>query len=317
MKDLFDYVDCNSFPDRDFKRTKSKDLSAKPFVQWVGGKRQLLAKYEEMFPAEYGNYFEPFAGGAAVFFWQYSKFGDTKQYTLSDMNKELVIAYNTVKNDPETLVEYLEKLNNKHTKEFFYHVRNIDRTKTGNMKYKKQFDICSTLNDVSIAARFIYMNKTCFNGIYRVSGDGMFNVPIGKTLKKDFVDKEKILACSKALQNVDIVHESYANVANKAQEGDLVFFDPPYEPVSKTSSFTEYTTDGFSFENQKELKDIFQQLVDKGCNVLLSNSVNEKILDLYKEHRVELFEVNRNLNSKADKRKNSAKEILAIGKKNV
>ncbi len=317
MKDLFDYVQYNDFPNREFKRAKAKDLSSQPFVQWVGGKRQLLSKYEEFFPADYGNYFEPFAGGAAVFFWQYAKFGDTKKYILSDMNKELVITYNIIKEQPLALVEYLERLNRKHTKEFFYHVRNIDRIKVGNMKYEKQFDICDTLDKLSIAARFVYLNKTCFNGIYRVSSDGMFNVPIGKTLKKDVVNKQKILACSKALQNAEIVHESYVTVLNKAQENDLVFFDPPYEPVSKTSSFTEYTTGGFSFENQKELKDIFGKLVDKGCKVLLSNSVSEKIIDLYKDYRIETFDVNRNLNSKADKRKNSAKEILAIGEKNV
>lgn len=313
LKDLFEMVETENYPDREFKKTKANDTNSQPFVQWVGGKRQLLSKYQQFFPEEYGDYYEPFAGGAAVFFWQYSKFDNTKQYCLSDMNQELVISYNVIKNNPYILIEYLEKLNQKHSKEFFYHVRNIDRVKLGNQKYQKVFDICDTLNAVSIAARFIYLNKSCFNGIYRVSGDGTFNVPIGKTLKKDLVNKEKILSCSKALQNVQILHESYKNVVNKAKENDLVFFDPPYEPVSKTSSFTDYTTEGFSFDEQANLKQVFDQLCDKGCKVLLSNSVNEKIIDLYKKYKVEVFEVNRNLNSKSDKRKNSAKEILVIG----
>ena len=315
MKKLFDLLDPTSYPSRNLKQRSEKDTDPQPFIQWVGGKRQLISRYEQFFPEKYGNYYEPFAGGAAIFYWQYNKFAEDKEYFLSDMNQELVITYNVIKQQPEDLIEILKVLNEKHSKQFYYDIRNIDRQSVGEKKYKKLFSIVEEIDPVSIAARFIYLNKTCFNGIYRVSGDGTFNVPIGKTLSKNVCNEEKILSASRALKNVTITHEPYENVLEKASEGDLVFFDPPYEPISETSSFTSYTTGGFTFEDQIKLKQIFDSLVQKGCNVLLSNSNSEKIIELYSDYRIEQFEVNRNLNSKADKRKNSAVEVLVIGKK--
>lgn len=313
MKDLFEFVDLSTHPDRVVKEKKEKDHTPQPFVQWVGGKRQLIQRYEEFFPKEYNNYYEPFAGGGAVFYWQHSKFGKEKQYHLSDMNEELVITYNAVKAEPEKISDNLELLNKKHSKEFYYHVRNIDRTKIGNNRYEKKFDICKELDNISIATRFIYLNRTCFNGMYRVSSDGTFNIPIGKTLSKNVCMRERLAAASSALANATITHEPYQSVVQKVQEGDLVFFDPPYEPISETSSFTSYTVDGFTFEDQKKLKQTFDELVSKKCKVILSNSNSEKIIDLYCQYKIEKFEVNRNLNSKAERRKNSAVEILVLG----
>lgn len=313
MKSLFDYVDLSSHPSRTVKERKEKDTSPQPFIQWVGGKRQLIDRYDNLFPVEYENYYEPFVGGGAVFYWQHSKFGDNKKYYLSDLNEELVITYNAVKTNPEQISDNLDLLNEKHSKQFYYHVRNIDRAKVSNNRYQKQFDICRELDPISVATRFIYLNRTCFNGMYRVSSDGTFNIPIGKTLSKNVSWRERLMSASKALQNVTITHSKYESAVATAKSGDLVFFDPPYEPVSETSSFTSYTTDGFSFEDQKKLKEVFDSLVQKGCKVLLSNSDNQKILDLYSQYKIEKFEVNRNLNSKAEKRKKSAIEILVVG----
>lgn len=311
MKSIKELIEFEKFPDRTLKNKKEKEKIAKPFIQWVGGKRQLIAEYNNYFPLEYNNYYEPFLGGGAVFYWQHSKFGNDKKYFLSDLNKELVIAFNVVKNSPEKLYENLEILDKKHSKEFYYKIRNIDRKKIDN-KYQKIFDICEELNDIDIASRFIYLNRTCFNGIYRVSSDGTFNVPVGKILSRSLFSKEQLLAISAALQSATIINKTYLESIESAEKGDLVFFDPPYEPISKTSSFTSYTTEGFNFEDQKKLKLTFDMLVDKGCKVLLSNSNNQKIIDLYSSYSIKTFEVNRNLNSNAKKRKDSASEILVI-----
>lgn len=197
----------------------------KPFVKWVGGKRQLLAQFRrlnlyppEKFDIRTGRYFEPFVGGGAVFFDLLPEKG-----FLSDLNKELVTTYNVIKNDVEGLITSLKK--HKTDKEYFLNIRAKDS---------------KALNDLAVASRFIFLNRTCFNGLYRVNSKGGFNVPYGKYANPLICDESNLRKVSKSLQNIEVKHQDYKEVLKTAKKGDFVYFDPPYYPVSKTASFTSY-----------------------------------------------------------------------------
>ena len=264
----------------------------KPFIKWVGGKRQLLDQFRLMnlYPPEKfdplkNNYFEPFVGGGAVFF----DLMPEKAY-LSDLNKELVITYNVIKNNLNLLVKSLRK--HKNTKEHFLKMRS------------KKID---KLTDIEIASRFIYLNRTCFNGLYRVNSKGEFNVPFGQNKNPLICDEKNLEKVSKALQNVEIKNEDYKNVLKYAKKGDFVYFDPPYYPVSKTSSFTSYTKKSFLEKEQIDLRDTFVELTKRGCFVMLSNSDTPFINKIYsdiksKKIRISKVYANRAVNSKASRR---------------
>lgn len=307
MTSLYDIIDKQQ-PHR--KALDKQIKEAIPFVQWVGGKRQLIEKYKTLLPKNYENYYEPFAGGASIFYYMYSLYGESKKYFLSDLNKELVISYEQIKLNPTRVKEIYNDLYERHTKKFYYDIRNIDRTSPSPRKYEKSFDILDTLPEEEIAARFLYLNMTCFNAIYRVNGSGLFNVPIGTSLKKDFSVGNKFDLCSEVLKNVTIEHQSYLEVENLVQTKDFVYFDPPYAPLTATSNFTSYTKEGFDVKDQKELKELCDRLDSKGVCFAVSNSNCELITDLYKDYNKHVFVVNRNLNSKKDKRKESAEEVL-------
>src|SRR3989339_359504 len=238
----------------------------KPFVKWVGGKRQLLAQFRRMnlyppenFDPKKSRYFEPFVGGGAVFFDLLPEEG-----FLSDLNKELVTTYNVIKNDIEKLIVSLKK--HKTDKDYFLEVRAQDPNK---------------LSDVAVASRFIFLNRTCFNGMYRVNSKGGFNVPFGKYTNPLICDEDNLRKVSKALQNIDIKHQDYKEVLKKAKKGDFIYFDPPYYPVSKTASFTSYTAESFLEKEQTELRDTLVELNKRGCFVMLSNSDTPFINKIY------------------------------------
>jgi len=238
----------------------------KPFVKWVGGKRQLLAQFRRMnlyppenFDPKKSRYFEPFVGGGAVFFDLLPEEG-----FLSDLNKELVTTYNVIKNDIEKLIVSLKK--HKTDKDYFLEVRAQDPNK---------------LSDVAVASRFIFLNRTCFNGMYRVNSKGGFNVPFGKYTNPLICDEDNLRKVSKALQNIDIKHQDYKEVLKKAKKGDFIYFDPPYYPVSKTASFTSYTAETFLEKEQTELRDTLVELNKRGCFVMLSNSDTPFINKIY------------------------------------
>ena len=281
-----------------------------PFIQWVGGKRQLIERYMELFPKEFNDYYEPFLGGGSVFFHMHSIYGDKKNYFLSDLNEELVISYNEIKNNHAGVKTLYNKMYERHTKEFYYDIRNIDRHKIAERKYKFKYDICKTLNSDEIASRFVYLNKTCFNAIYRVNRSKLFNVPIGTSLKKDFSVGNLFELCSDCLKNTPIKYNSYENIENNTKKGDFVYLDPPYAPITATSNFTSYTNEGFDVEDQKKLRDFCDRLDKKGVLFAVSNSSCELIKNLYSNYEQHVFVVNRSLNSKKTKRKNSAEEIL-------
>lgn len=264
----------------------------KPFVKWVGGKRQLLRQFRlmnlyppEKFDSTKGRYFEPFVGGGAVFFDLLPE-----KAFLSDMNLELVTTYNVIKDDVESLIKLLKK--HDHNKEYFLNVRA--------KKVEK-------LTPLQIASRFIYLNRACFNGMYRVNRRGEFNVPFGDNKNPLFCDEVNLRKISEALKNVEIKHQDYKQVLKKAKKGDFVYFDPPYHPVSKTSTFTSYTANGFSENDQLELRDTFIKLSNRGCFVMLSNSDAPFINQIYSEIkkdsvRINKVEAGRAINSKGSGR---------------
>lgn len=266
------------------------DNKAKPFVKWVGGKRQLLQQFKDLglYPPEgfnplKGRYFEPFVGGGAVFFDLLPQ-----KAFLSDLNLELVTTYNVIKNNVEALIKSLKKY--KYEKEYFLKVRA--------KKIQK-------LSDIEIASRFIYLNRTAFNGMYRVNSKGEFNVPFGKYNNPLICDADNLRKVSKALKGVTVTHQDYKAVLKQAKKGDFVYFDPPYYPVSKTASFTAYTADAFLDKEQLELRDTFVELHKLGCFVMLSNSDTPFINKIYsgiKGVRINKVQAGRAINSKSSGR---------------
>ncbi|MBP6060631.1 MAG: DNA adenine methylase [Candidatus Pacebacteria bacterium] len=276
----------------DFLKEAAKiiDEKAKPFVKWVGGKRQLLVQFRRfnLYPPEKFNpnenkYFEPFVGGGAVFFDLLPK-----NAVLSDLNSDLVTTYNVIKNNVNGLIKSLKK--HKYEKNYFLKIRAVDPSKLSNLE---------------IASRFIYLNRTCFNGMYRVNSSGKFNVPFGKYSNPLICDEVNLRRVSKALKGVTIKHQDYKKVLKEAKKGDFVYFDPPYFPVSKTASFTAYTNDAFLEKEQIELRDTFVKLHKRGCFVMLSNSDTTFINKIYSEvqgARITKVQAGRAINSNSSKR---------------
>ncbi len=263
-----------------------------PFVKWVGGKRGLLSQIIPLIPKEFNNYFEPFVGGGALFFELFSLglLKDKKVY-LFDINSELINAYNVVKNQPEKLVYELDYFQKEHCKEFYYEIRSWDRADNF---YKK--------DRVLRATRFIYLNKTCFNGLYRVNKKNQYNVPMGRYKNPNICDSEVIYNASFALQNAIIKNISYKEVLLYTKKGDFVYFDPPYYPLNDTSSFTSYSKFEFLEEQQKELFNIFENLSKNNVKVLHSNSDTEFINNLYSKYKISNIQANRFINSKSSRR---------------
>ena len=271
----------------------------KPFLKWVGGKRALVDEIIQRMPHEFNNYFEAFVGGGALFF-ELKKRGMLagKKSYLFDANKELINAYNTVKNTPYELIEILKEFQDKHSHDFYYEVRVMDREAS-----------FSSLPHALRAARFIYLNKTCFNGLYRVNSKGFYNVPIGRYTNPTICDANLIYSASHALQDTEVLHVDFAKVLDFAKKGDFVYFDPPYYPLTPTSNFTSYNQDVFLDDEQKRLFNTFEKLAQKGLHVMLSNSDTEFIKELYKDYQIDFVEMNRFINSKSGRR-GKIKEML-------
>ncbi|WP_096200788.1 DNA adenine methylase [Bacillus sp. FJAT-45350] len=271
----------------------NKTSNLQPFLKWAGGKRQLLPVLRQYLPEDYNRYFEPFIGAGALLF-------DIapKEAYINDVNQELVNVYQTIRDDVHKLITYLEIHAEKHGQDenYYYIVREWDRN--------------GTIENISLterAARVLYLNKTCFNGLYRVNSKGQYNVPKGSYKNPNIVNSDVLLTVHDYLNknNVTITNEDFAKtVLEEAKKGDLVYFDPPYDPVSTTSSFTSYSQTGFGKEEQVRLKDVFVELADRGCYVMLSNSYTDFIRDLYGQANFEAIPVKatRSINSKATSR---------------
>jgi len=271
--------------------------SVKPFLKWVGGKKQLLTQFEAYFPTEFNRYFEPFVGGGAVFFHLWNTGRLPNPAFLFDNNGELVNAYLTVRDRVSELIDILAAHQEKHNKKYYYKMRSLDRN-------------VITLSSVERAARTIYLNRTCYNGLYRVNSQGQFNVPMGSYKNPQVLHVDVLQSASEALQRVHIEVRDFRTVVDLASPGDFFYFDPPYVPVSKTASFTSYTADDFSADDQRELAQVFAQLSDKGCACMLSNSYTPFVLDLYREFRIEIVQANRAVNSDANGRGSVAEVVV-------
>lgn len=246
-----------------------------------GGKTQLLKQYSSIYPKKFNRYFEPFLGSGAVFFGIKQKF-NPKYSILSDVNGDLVNTFKTVRDNPEKLIKLLKWHKEKdNSQEYFNKQRDIFNNMKGGLEK---------------AALFIYLNKTCFNGLYRVNSEGKFNVPFGKYKKPAIVQEDKIRKASKLLQGVKIFVSDFINAVNKAKEKDFVYFDPPYFPLSKTSSFTSYQKDTFLEKEQRQLAELFKKLDKKGCFVMSSNSDTDFIKSLYTNYKIHPIKARRMIN---------------------
>jgi DNA adenine methylase len=271
----------------------------KPFVKWAGGKRQLVEQLLRSRPGEYNRFIEPFIGGGALFFAL-----KPENAYISDINEELINIYKVVRDDVDALIVELKKHEKKYKggdpQEYFYTVRNFDRE----ARYRRW-------SRVRKAARLIFINKTCFNGLFRMNSRKEFNTPFGFYVNPAIVDEKNLLACSKALATADIAAAGFDHVLNIAQKGDFVYFDPPYVPLTSTANFTSYTGEGFDLEMQRHLREVCDELNDNGVKWMLSNSHTEFVLDLYQEkYHVRRVEASRAINCKADKRGKVAEVIV-------
>ncbi len=244
---------------------------APTFVKWAGGKKQLLGQFEKFFPKKMNRYLEPFVGGGAVAFYIIQKY-KPKEVILSDTNEELINAYKVIKDKDklEELIKLLRKYKKKHNKETYYKIRAEDPL---------------LLSDVSKAGRFIYLNKTCFNGLYRVNSKGEFNVPIGSYKTPGILLEDDLRKISKLLKKVKLKVMSFEGILKIAKKEDFIYFDPPYYPLKKGKSFTTYTKDNFLENEQQQLFRVFKELDKKGCKVMLSNSNTKFIKNLYKSYQ--------------------------------
>lgn len=253
----------------------------RPFLKWAGGKRQLLPELLRHVPERFPRYYEPFVGGGALFFSL-----RPPKAMLADVNERLIRTYRGVRDHVDDVIDLLRGY--PHTEKFFYKLREVD---------------IDTRTDAEVAAWFIYLNKTGFNGLYRVNRRNIFNVPFGRYENPAICDEVTLRACSKALANAELLIADFESVVTKSRRGDFVYFDPPYVPLSITSSFTSYTSGGFGSDEQTRLRDVALKLKKRGVSVLLSNSSAKSVRDLYKKG-FEIIEVSatRLVNSKASGR---------------
>ena len=262
----------------------SKNAVPRPILKWAGGKRQLLGELipRISFPSKYCTYHEPFFGGGALFFELARTNCLPSKVRISDSNHALVEVYSEVRQDVSKVIELLQRHREIHCKEHFYEIRSRDPSNSP--AYAR-------------AARVIYLNKTCFNGLYRVNARGEFNVPFGKYSNPTICDEANLVAVSEALAGVEIEACTFESVLAHADAGDFVYFDPPYHPVSKTSSFTAYAKSGFGVRDQNRLFDLCQKLDACGVWFLLSNSDTDFIRLLYKGYKIETVLAKRSINS--------------------
>ena len=265
-------------------------LKAKPFVKWAGGKRQIIDKLLKHVPIEYNTYYEPFVGGGALLFEL-----SPKNAVINDSNKELINVYKMISTDSgyEEVVKLLNNYEKKHSEKFYYQIRNMDKDKE---KFAK-------LTDAERAARTIYLNKACFNGLYRVNSKGEFNVPFNKKTKINTYDSQNMILAYVYFQanNIKMLNVDFEEAVKDAKKGDFIYFDPPYDSENK-ETFNSYTEDGFGKDEQIRLAKVYKELAERGCYVMLSNHNTTLINELYKDYNINVITAKRNINSKGEKR---------------
>lgn len=267
-------------------------VKGKPFVKWAGGKRQIMSEIKKYIPNTFNDYYEPFVGGGAVFFELFDSYGMTAY--LNDYNKEIVNVYECLKDENkfEKICKELDHHEANHSEEYYYEIRSLD-------KDKKSF---SKLSDYKRAARTIYLNKACFNGLYRVNRNNEFNVPFGKKNKVNTYDGQNlgIVHCILNFNKVSFTSTDFEEAVEGAKKGDFIYLDPPYD--SDTTTFNDYTENGFGKEEQERLANLYRKLNEKGCYVMLSNHNTKLINELYKDFNINVIEAHRNINANGSKR---------------
>ncbi|MFQ5782962.1 MAG: DNA adenine methylase [Nitrosopumilus sp.] len=274
------------------KQVYSQVTSApKPFVKWAGGKRQLIPILNENLPKSFGAYYEPFLGGGALLFHILTERGGQK-CSISDLNSNLVLAYTTIRDRIDELISSLkihEKNYQKNSKSYYYSIRESNPR-----------------SEIEKISRLLFLNRTCFNGLYRVNSKGKFNVPLGRYTNPNIVNENNLRSVSYILQSskVSIRCRDFEAVLRDAKKGDLVYFDPPYQPVSETANFTSYTNKDFTIDDLDRLAKLCKKLDSKGCKVLLSNSDSKQVADMFssKSWKVSKIQANRSINSNSKKR---------------
>lgn len=306
--------------------TLYKDINlseAEPILKWAGGKRQLLPEISKRYPdalrcGKITTYIEPFVGGGAVFFDVIKRFPLLECAYLIDVNKELIMLYEVIKRSVHALITRLEvfqtdylKLDEAERSEFYYQVReiyNAEKDKVMSSEYNETW--------IARAAQTIFLNKTCFNGLFRVNSKGKFNVPFGRYKNPSILQERRLLAVHEALQITEIIYGDFSQVEILANKNSFIYYDPPYRPISTTASFTAYASDNFDDNAQRRLANLFRRLDAQGVSQLLSNSdpmnlANDTFFDeLYKGYRIERVEATRMINSVASKRQGVSEIIV-------
>ena len=267
---------------------QTKKIILQPFTKWTGGKRQLLPIIKELMPETYNDYYEPFIGGGALFFDL-----APERAVINDYNAELINCYQQIRNNPQELIDLLKYHQENNSKDYYLQLRSADRD-----------DRINNMSDVQRAARILYMLRVDFNGLYRVNSKNQFNVPYGSYKNPKIVDEELIFAISNYLNNnqIEIKTGDFEDALLDVQEGDFIYFDPPYIPLSETSAFTSYTQEGFSYEDQVRLRDTFRRLSGAGAYVMLSNSSSYLVEELYRDFNIHYVEATRTNGAKSSSR---------------
>ncbi len=265
----------------------SKNKLVTPVVKWVGGKRQLINEITPLLPKRITSYCEPFLGGGAVLF----SIQPTKAI-VNDLNGDLIVVYETIRDNVESLIDNLKRHEN--TADYFYSIRDMDRNK----------ELYDNMSKVERASRLLYLNKTCYNGLFRVNSSGEFNSPFGHYKNPNIVNEPVLRAVSKYLSTNNIIfyNEDFSDTLTRISKGSFVYLDPPYDPVSDTANFTGYNKAGFDRDDQIRLKQCCDELTKNGIKFMLSNSATSFIKDLYKEYNVTTVSAKRAINSDASKR---------------
>ena len=278
-------------------------IKGKPFVKWAGGKRQIIDKLKKYLPEDFDTYYEPFVGGGALLFEL-----SPQRAVINDSNKELINVYKVLCNEEKfkKMCHTLNHYETSHSEAFYYEIRNKDRN-------KKSFN---RLADYTRAARTIYLNKACFNGLYRVNSKNEFNVPFGKKKKVNTYEGSNLITVSNYLtmNEVKILCCDFEDAVKNAKKGDFIYFDPPYD--SDTSTFNSYTETGFDKEQQRRLAKVYKELDKKGCYVMLSNHNTKLINELYKDYNIHIIEAKRNINSNGKKR-GKVEEVIITNYKSI
>jgi len=266
-------------------------VTPKPFVKWAGGKRQLIPILNQNIPESFGTYYEPFLGGGALLFHILTDKNGQK-CSISDLNSDLVLAYTTIRDRIDSLIASLknhEKNYQKNSESYYYSIRESNPRSA-----------------IEKTSRLIFLNRTCFNGLYRVNSKGKFNVPLGKYSNPNIVNEENLRAVSHILQSsrISIKCRDFEAVLRDAKKGDLIYFDPPYQPVSATANFTSYTNKDFTYDDLTRLAELCLKLDSRGCNVLLSNSDSKEVAEVFAKNtwKITRIEANRSINSNSKKR---------------